>query len=81
MDDRPELVALRSQMSNVCSMFALAMVMFDRTEELDILRLAVSSVGALGPYRAQGTYLVDESGMRTSDGHAGLVESLSLIHI
>jgi hypothetical protein len=43
MDDRQHLVALRSQLSNVCNMFALAMVMFDRTEEQDILRLAVSS--------------------------------------
>ena len=76
MDDRPEVVALHSQMSNVCSMFALAMVMFDRTEERDILRLAVSSVGALGPYRAQGSYVVDAAGMRTSDGDGGLIAPL-----
>ncbi|GAA2540306.1 hypothetical protein GCM10010210_08170 [Pseudonocardia hydrocarbonoxydans] len=74
--DRPEAAALRSQMANVCSMFALAMVMFDRTQEADILRLAVSSVGALGPYRARGTYLVDEAGMRTSDGDGSLIVPL-----
>ena len=34
MDDRERLGALRAQMSNVCSMFALGMVMFDLTEEL-----------------------------------------------
>jgi hypothetical protein len=49
-------------------MFALAMVMFDRTEEAEILGPAVSSVGALGLYRAQGTYLLDEAGMHGPDG-------------
>ncbi|MCS7479133.1 PucR family transcriptional regulator [Umezawaea endophytica] len=76
MDDREHLVALRSQMSNVSSMFALAMVMFDRTEEQDILRLAVSSVGALGPFRAQGSYRVDEAGMHSSDGDSRLITPL-----
>ena len=76
MDDRQYLGALRAQMSNVCSMFALAMVMFDRTEEPEILRLAVSSVGALGPYHAQGSYLVDEAGMHSSDGDDRIVAEL-----
>ena len=57
-------------------MFALAMVMFDRTEEPEILRLAVSSVGALGPYHAQGSYLVDEAGMHSSDGDDRIVAEL-----
>src|SRR3954465_11701695 len=67
MDDRKHLGALRAQISNDCSMFALAMAMFDRTEEPEILRLAVSSVGALGPYHAQAPYLVDEAGVHSSD--------------
>ena len=76
MDDRQYLGALRAQMSTVCSMFALAMVMFDRTEEPEILRLAVSSVSALGPYHAQGSYLVDEAGMHSSDGDDSIVAEL-----
>ncbi len=76
MDDRQYLGALRAQMSTVCSMFALAMVMFDRTEEPEILRLAVSSVSALGPYYAQGSYLVDEAGMHSSDGDDSIVAEL-----
>ena len=76
MDDRQHLGALRAQMSTVCSMFALAMVMFDRTEEPEILRLAISSVSALGPYHAQGSYLVDEAGMHSSDGDDSIVAEL-----
>ncbi len=76
MDDRQHLVELRSQLSIVCNMFALAMVMFDRTEEQDILRLAVSSIGALGPYRAQGSYRLDEAGLRSSDGDSRLITPL-----
>ncbi|MBW0088788.1 helix-turn-helix domain-containing protein [Pseudonocardia sp. KRD-184] len=76
MDDRQHLVGLRAEMSSVCGMFALAMVMFDRTETRDILRLAVSSVGALGPYYAQGSYLVDETGMHSSDGDDSLIAPL-----
>src|SRR6201989_461416 len=76
MDDRQCLGGLCAQIANVCSMFALAMVMFDRTEELDILRLAVSSVGALGPYHAQGSYLVDEGGMHSSNGDDSIVAEL-----
>lgn len=76
MNDRQHMVELLGQMSNVCSMFALAMVMFDRVEEPDILRLAVSSVAAVGPYQAQGSYLVDETGMHSSDGDGGLIAPL-----
>lgn len=76
MVDRQHLGAFRAQMSNVCSMFALAMVMFDRSEEPDILRLAVSSVGALGPYHAQGSYLVDGGVMHSSDGDDRVIAEL-----
>ena len=76
MDHRERLDALRAQMSNVCSMFALGMVMFDLTEESEILRLAVSSVGALGPYHAQDPYLVDDAGMHSSDGDDRLTAEL-----
>src|SRR5687767_12625697 len=76
MDHRERLGALRAQMSNVCSMFALGMVMFDLTEESEILGLAVSSVGALGPYHAQDPYLVDDAGMHSSDGDDRLTAEL-----
>ena len=76
MDHGERLGALRAQMSNVCSMFALGMVMFDLTEESEILRLAVSSVGALGPYHAQDPYLVDDAGMHSSDGDDRLTAEL-----
>ncbi|MCF7553624.1 CdaR family transcriptional regulator [Pseudonocardia sp. WMMC193] len=76
MEDRRQAVAFRARMSNVSSMFALAMVMFDRVEEPDILRLAVSSVSALGPYQARGSYLVDETGMHSADGDAALIAPL-----
>ena len=77
MDDRQQLATLRAQMSNVGSMFALAMVMFDRTEEPEILRLAVSSLRALGPYQVEGTYLVRAAGLTTVDGDDALVDELT----
>jgi sugar diacid utilization regulator len=57
-------------------MFALAVTMFDRTEEPEILRLAVSSVGALGPYHAEGPYLMDEAGMHSSEGDDRILPEL-----
>jgi sugar diacid utilization regulator len=76
MDDRQHLGALRTQISNVCSMFGVAMVMFDLTEEREILRLAVSSVAALGLNHAQCSYLVDEAGLYSSDGDERIVAEL-----
>jgi hypothetical protein len=56
-------------------MFALAMVMFDRTEEPEILRLAVSSVSALGPYqRRVRTWWTRP--MHSSDGDDRIVAEL-----
>jgi len=73
MDDRQELNALRVQMSSISSMFALAMIMFDRTAEPEILQLALSSVGALGPFRAEGTYL--ERGGRFGNSNDGALSA------
>ncbi|MDT7706197.1 MAG: hypothetical protein QOG20_1804 [Pseudonocardiales bacterium] len=58
MDDDEVVSALREQLSKLSSVFALSMTLFDRTAEPEILSLAVSSVAALGPCRAEGTYLV-----------------------
>jgi hypothetical protein len=50
MDGRELHEALRDQMSNLCSVFALSMMLFDRVDEEEILKLVTSSVPALGPW-------------------------------
>ncbi|MCF7552305.1 CdaR family transcriptional regulator [Pseudonocardia sp. WMMC193] len=57
MGDRQELGALRAQLSSISDMFALVMIMFDSADEAEILRLALSSVATLGPFRAEGAHL------------------------
>jgi sugar diacid utilization regulator len=52
MDDRELIGTLREQTSNLAGLFALSMVMFDRLDEAEILRLAWSSVPAIGPFTA-----------------------------
>ncbi|ODU24927.1 MAG: hypothetical protein ABT15_32375 [Pseudonocardia sp. SCN 73-27] len=79
MDDRLELNALRLQMSSISSMFALAMVMFDKTSESEILQLALSSVGALGPFRAEGTYLEQAVSVRHPSGDDALSAQLRML--
>jgi hypothetical protein len=70
MDDRELNEALRDQMSNLCSVFALSMMLFDRVDEEEILKLVTSSVPALGPFEAEGTYLVRDDLRRGADGSA-----------
>jgi len=57
MDDRELVHVLREQLSSMSSAFALSMVMFDRTDEAEILGLALSSATAIGPFRPVGTYV------------------------
>jgi sugar diacid utilization regulator len=70
MDDRELTDTLRDQMSNLCSVFALSMMLFDSVDEEEILKLTTSSVPALGPFQAEGTYLVRDDLRRGTDGSA-----------
>lgn len=47
----------REHVANLFSLFVLSMIMNDGQDERDILRLALSSVGALGPCRAEAGFL------------------------
>lgn len=71
MDDRELLIrTLRAQLSSMSSVFALAMVLFDRTDEQEILALAISSVAAIGPFRAEGAYLIRDGLIHDGQGSA-----------
>ncbi len=58
----PELRA-RTQVANLAGLFVLSMTMFDRREEADIFRLALSAVATLGSSRAVAAYLTTGKGL------------------
>ena len=58
----PELRA-RTQVANLAGLFVLSMTMFDRREEADIFRLALSAVANLGSSRAVAAYLTTGKGL------------------
>ena len=58
MNDSDTIRALRDQMSKLCGVFAVSMMLFDRVEADEILKLVVDALPALGPCRAVGTYLL-----------------------
>lgn len=72
MDDRQVIARLREQLTNLCGLFALSLLLQGRVEDDEILELVASAVPALGPCRVEGTYLVrDEirrNGNRPSRG-------------
>lgn len=77
MDDRELLIrSLREQMSSMSSAFALSMVLFDRTDEQEILALVISSVAALGPFRAEGAYLIRDELIHDGQGSATTADPL-----
>ena len=78
-DPAAALRALRGQLSSMSGVFALSMVMFGTTDEQEILRLAVSAVPTLGPFRVEGTYLVRKGLTRVGDGSALLRDRLAAL--
>lgn len=58
MDDSNTIRALREQISHLCGVFAVSMMLFDRVETDDIVKSVFSALPALGPCRAIGTYLL-----------------------
>jgi len=65
---------LRDQMSKLRGVFAVSMMLFDRVEADEIVKLVVDALPALGPCRAVGTYLL--RGPASSGGFADLDASL-----
>jgi len=51
-----DVVRLREQISNLHSLFVLSMMMTESRDEDEILSLAVTSVGSLGPCTVDGAY-------------------------
>src|SRR5947209_10833756 len=51
-----DVVRLRGQISNLHSLFVLSMMMTESRDEDEILSLAVTSVGSLGPCTVDGAY-------------------------
>jgi sugar diacid utilization regulator len=80
MSDREMIDALRDQMSNLCGVFALSMMLFDRVDDSEILKLVVSAVPALGPCRVEGTYLAREDPRRGGDGDPALRDQLGALN-
>lgn len=62
MEQTKSVAALNSQMSALCGVFALSMMLFDRVDADEILKLVASAVPALSPCRAEGTYPVGGQG-------------------
>lgn len=56
MEQTEAVDALRKQMSALCGVFALSMMLFDRVDAEEILSLVASAVPTLSPCRAEGTY-------------------------
>jgi sugar diacid utilization regulator len=79
MNDSESVSDLRTQMSNLCSVFALSMMLFDRINDDEILQLVVNAVPALGPCRAEGTYLVRDELRRSTDHDAALRDELGTL--
>jgi sugar diacid utilization regulator len=77
MDDAASIAALRGQMSNLTSLFVLSMLMSDRRDEQEIIRLAVSSVASLAPCWPAASYLADEGVLRSPDGSTLVAPELS----
>jgi sugar diacid utilization regulator len=67
MYDGRSIIAMREQLSNLCSLFTLSMVMSDGRDERHILELAVTSVGSLTSCRPIAGFLTGESGGLSSD--------------
>jgi sugar diacid utilization regulator len=76
VDDRELIHALREQMSNLSSVFALSMMLFDRLDDDEIVKLVLSAVPALAPCQAEGTYLLRDDLCRHGDGNTELQEQL-----
>jgi sugar diacid utilization regulator len=67
MDDPDTMHAPRDQMSRLCGVLALSMMLFDRVEQDEILKLVTTAVPTLGPCRAEGVQLAGD-GL----GHGGV---------
>jgi sugar diacid utilization regulator len=67
MDDREATATLRTQMSNMCGVFALSMMLFDRADDDEILKLVVTAVPALGPCQVVGAYLTRDEPCRDGE--------------
>jgi sugar diacid utilization regulator len=77
VEQQAQIRALRAQLSSMSSVFALSMVMFDRTDEDEILELVAGSVAALGDLRIQGTYLDRDDLARSRDPSPALRAQLT----
>jgi DNA-binding PucR family transcriptional regulator len=68
-DGGPSILALREQLSNLCSLFTLSMVMSDGRGEPQIVELATSSVASLTSCRPVASLLIrDPEGLRSPHG-------------
>jgi sugar diacid utilization regulator len=76
MESHELIDSTREQMSKLSSIFALSMVMFDRTDETEIIRFAADSVAALGSARTEGAYLLRDDLRRVGDGSTELQSRL-----
>lgn len=79
MGDRDMIHTLRDQMSSLCGVFALSMMLFDRVEDDEILKLAASAVPTLGPCRVEGIYLRGDEPPRHGDLGTALRTHLSAL--
>jgi sugar diacid utilization regulator len=76
MDSQELIDSTREQLSKLSSIFALSMVMFDRTDETEIIQFAADSVAALGAARTEGAYLLRDDLTRVGDGSTELQSRL-----
>jgi hypothetical protein len=67
MDDSHVIARLREQLTNLCGLFALSLLLHGRVEDDEILELVVSAVPALGPCRVEGAYLIRDETRRNGN--------------
>jgi hypothetical protein len=73
------LVRLREQISNLHSLFVLSMMMTESRDEDEILSLAVTSVGSLGPCCTEGAYRPDFERFRQPPGRKSKALTAALL--
>jgi len=68
MDHVQRIRALREQLSHLCNLFTLSMVMSDGRDEPQIVAIAVSSVASLTSCRPVASLLISTGDLRAPDG-------------
>lgn len=79
MDGSEPADTLRTRLSNLCNVFALSTMLFDRVDADDILKLVLDAVPTLGPFLAEGAHLLRDELRRSTDRSPALQAELGAL--